>query len=111
MGTKTVVIKGITYQSTPEFSIGSCENCAACTDTSLCHEIVISAGCDWSEGIIFQMIQEPRYTVDEVLTVLEDNGYCPYPTDSEVNTIKNFLLKKSYPEYKQYLALKAKFGE
>ena len=109
METKTVVIKGITYQSTPEFSIGSCENCVACTDTKLCREITISAGYNWSEGVIWKMIQEPKYTVEEVLTVLEDYGY--YTTDSEADSIKSELQKKSDLEYKQYLALKAKFGE
>lgn len=117
------MIKGITYQSTPEFSTGSCEKCIAKNNAELCSRIDDVGRCGYSERIIWMKAKEvttedhkdtsllePKYTVEEVLTVLEDNGYYN-PTDSEADFIKSMLQKKSDSEYKQYIALKAKFKE
>ena len=118
METATISIKGIKYKSAPEIRGGQCSGCAADRSSDLCFEISQGVGgCIHSTWLkeeakaesSIEPTTEPKYTVEEVLTVLEDYGY--YTTDSEADSIKSELQKKSDPEYKQYLALKAKFGE
>ena len=115
-----VQINDETYQSTTESRHGSCKGCTTTVGSNLCYFFQKRAECGlhdiiWikkenNEGVEMQETNgEPKYTVEEVLTVLEDYGY--YTTDSEADSIKSELQKKSDLEYKQYLALKAKFGE
>ena len=118
METKTITIEGIKYKSALGVYLHTCDGCVAEFDCELCDKIQeeVDGNCRtiWLKEEVLtassnEPTTEPKYTVEEVLTVLEDYGY--YTTDSEADSIKSELQNKSDPEYKQYLALKAKFGE
>jgi len=124
-----VNINGITYESKQE--IDACVGCVARYDSQLCSSIVNSdKGCRtidrviWikkeptepteTEGVMMQETneetnEEPKYTVEDVLSACEDFGF--YIAEYEVESIKKRLAKQNNPDYQLYLKLKEQFGE
>lgn len=115
-----VNINGITYESKQE--IDACVGCVARYDSQLCSSIVNSdKGCStidriiWikkenNEGVVMQETnEEPKYTVEDVLSACEDFGF--YMAEYEAEGIKKHLAKQNNPDYQLYLKLKEQFGE
>lgn len=128
-----LTINGKTYQSTSEKFFHSCQGCTTASGSELCqtineHEDCSKYGIIWikkeltteSKGATMtkesnvstkkETTEEPKYTVEDVLCAVEHFDYF-YFTNTQTDTIKDYLARKDNPDYQLYLKLKERFGE
>lgn len=128
-----LTFNGETYQATSEKLYSSCQGCTTTPSSELCKTISEQVSCNryriiWikkeqtteSKGATMtkesyvstkkETTEEPKYTVDEVLEVVEFFDYSFF-TKGQVLSVKDYLAKQTNPDYQLYLKLKAQFGE
>jgi len=105
------IINGVTYETKSEMT-GTCDGCVG-MDETLCDKLLDQYDCSLNKVIWInkEPIKEvPKYTVEDVLQAIEHFGYV-YFTESQTETINDYLAKQTNPDYQLYLKLKEQFKE
>ena len=112
------IIDGVEYVTSAELIEDSCVDCVANHDRKLCDKIgrdCLDNAIIWKEVKVIKNppstpVEEPKYTVDEVIDTLISwvGGYTF--SGSIRDKIKQELAVKTSAEYKEFLRLQEKFN-